>query len=89
MNIIAIIILVAIIVDVLINILADFLNLKGLQSEVPVPFQDVYDADQYQKSQDYLPVVADLSYRKPIHFQIDILEDLGKTVGLNSNLLTK
>ena len=40
----------------MINILADFLNLKGLQNNVPAPFQNVYDADQYQKSQDYLRV---------------------------------
>ena len=56
LNIIAIIILTAIILDVAVNILADFLNLKGLQNKVPAPFQDVYDADQYQKSQDYLRV---------------------------------
>ncbi len=56
MNTIAIIIFVAIILDVMINILADFLNLRGLQNDVPIPFQDVYDADQYQKSQDYLRV---------------------------------
>ncbi len=56
MNIIAIIILTAIILDVVINILADYLNLKGLQNSVPATFQDVFDADQYQKSQDYLRV---------------------------------
>jgi len=56
LNIIAIIILGAIVLDVLINILADYLNLKELQNNVPGPFQDVYDADQYQKSQDYLRV---------------------------------
>ena len=56
LNIIAIIILTAIILDVVINIVADFLNLKGLQTDIPAPFQDVYAADQYQKSQDYLRV---------------------------------
>jgi len=56
LNIIAVIILAAIILDVFVNILADHLNLKGLQNNVPRPFQDVYDADQYQKSQDYLRV---------------------------------
>ena len=56
LNAIAILILCAIILDVVINIFADFLNLKGLQNHVPHQFKDVYDADQYQKSQDYLRV---------------------------------
>ena len=38
-NFIAVIILIAIILDVLINILADYLNLKGLQNNVPEPFE--------------------------------------------------
>ena len=56
MNTIAVIILTAIVFDVIINIIADRLNLKSLQRDVPLPFQDVYGADQYQKSQDYLRV---------------------------------
>jgi len=56
LNTIAIIILAAIIFDVVINIVADVLNLKMLQAQVPEPFQGVYDADQYRKSQDYLRV---------------------------------
>lgn len=56
MNTIAVIILFAIVVDVVINILADILNLSMLQAGLPGPFQGVYDARQYRKSQDYLRV---------------------------------
>ena len=56
MNFIAIIILVAIGVDFILNLLADGLNLKHLQSELPQTFQGVYDADRYRKSQQYLKV---------------------------------
>jgi len=56
LNTIALIILIAIVFDTVINIVADMLNLNRLQSEIPKPFQDVYDADQYQKSQAYLRV---------------------------------
>ena len=56
MNFIAIIILVAIGVDFILNLLADGLNLKQLQSELPQTFQGVYDADRYRKSQQYLKV---------------------------------
>ena len=56
MNAIAIIILAAIVFDVVINIIADILNLRMLQAKLPKPFQGVYDADQYRKSQDYLRV---------------------------------
>ncbi len=56
MNTIAFIILATIVLDVIVNIVADKLNLKMLQAELPKPFQDVYDAHQYRKSQDYLRV---------------------------------
>jgi len=56
LNTIAVIILAAIVFDVVINIVVDVLNLKMLQAHVPEPFQGVYDADRYRKSQDYLRV---------------------------------
>jgi STE24 endopeptidase len=56
MNTIVFIILAALILDVVVNIVADILNLSMLQAELPKPFQGVYDARQYQKSQDYLRV---------------------------------
>jgi len=56
MNTIAVIILAAMVGDVIVNLIADVLNLKKLQREVPEPFQDVYDAGKYRQSQDYLRV---------------------------------
>lgn len=54
MNLIAIIILVAIIVDYGLHLGADILNLKMLKNELPEPFQGLYDANRYRKSQEYL-----------------------------------
>ena len=56
MNFIAIIILCAIGVDFILNLVADRLNLKYLKNELPHAFQDVYDADRYRKSQQYLKI---------------------------------
>jgi STE24 endopeptidase len=56
MNTIAIIILITIIAGYLLNFLADCLNLRMLQPDLPAEFQGLYDADQYQKSQEYLTV---------------------------------
>jgi STE24 endopeptidase len=54
MNTIAVIILLAILLDFLLNGLADCLNLKMLRNEVPEPFEGLYDPDRYRKSQQYL-----------------------------------
>ena len=56
MNFIAIIILVAIGVDFILNLVADGLNLRHLKGELPQTFQGVYDADRYRKSQHYLKI---------------------------------
>jgi len=56
MNTIALIILLAIIFDFIFNGMADYLNLKMLRSDLPQPFQGVYDPDRYRKSQQYLKV---------------------------------
>jgi len=56
MNTIALIILLAIILDFLLNGLADYLNLKMLRNEVPEPFEGLYDPDRYRQSQQYLKV---------------------------------
>jgi STE24 endopeptidase len=56
MNFIAIIILLALIGEFVLNIVADVLNLSKLQKKIPEPFKDVYDDKQYRKSQDYLHV---------------------------------
>ena len=56
MNFIAGIILAAIVVDFILHGLADFLNLKMLQDELPEAFHGFYDKDLYRKSQEYLRV---------------------------------
>ncbi len=56
MNTIALIILIALIADIILHTWADVLNLKMLKSEVPDEFKDVYDAERYSKSQEYLKV---------------------------------
>jgi STE24 endopeptidase len=54
MNTIAIIILAAIIFDIALNGLADYLNLSKLQNDLPEAFRGVYDPDRYRQSQQYL-----------------------------------
>jgi STE24 endopeptidase len=56
MNTFALIILLAIIFDFILNGIADYLNLKMLRSGLPQPFQGVYDPDRYRESQQYLKV---------------------------------
>ncbi len=56
MNWVAIVILLAIVIDFTLNIVADILNLKRLRNELPAGFEDVYDAERYRKSQEYLRV---------------------------------
>jgi STE24 endopeptidase len=56
MHFIGIIILVTIIVEVVLNSLADYLNLKMLNKKLPEEFQGVYDPQKYQQSQEYLKV---------------------------------
>ncbi|NNL75171.1 MAG: M48 family metallopeptidase [Desulfobacterales bacterium] len=56
MNLIAIVVLLTIIIDLVLNGFADYLNLKMLRNELPEAFQGVYDEDRYRKSQQYLKV---------------------------------
>jgi len=56
MNTIALIILCAIIFDLILNGIADYLNLKMLRNDLPDAFQGVYDPDRYRKAQQYLKV---------------------------------
>ncbi len=56
MNTIALIIILAILFDFILNGLADYLNLKMLRSDLPEEFQDTYDPESYRKSQQYLKV---------------------------------
>ena len=56
MNIFAIIILATLIVDFVLNLAADWYNLKFLDKGLPDEFSDVYDEETYNKSQQYTKV---------------------------------
>ena len=55
-NWIAAVILATLLLDLIINAVADYLNLKEMGSELPEAFEGIYDADRYRKSQRYLQV---------------------------------
>ncbi len=56
MNAFAIVILVALVGEYVLNLVADRLNLSALRPEVPEEFRDVYDAETYARSQEYTRV---------------------------------
>ncbi|MFO7798437.1 MAG: M48 family metallopeptidase [Rhodohalobacter sp.] len=56
MNIFTIIILAAILVDYVLGITSNLLNLKALDKSLPDEFEDVYDKETYEKSQEYTKV---------------------------------
>ena len=56
MNTIAIIILAALLIDFLLNGLADYLNLSRLRDDLPRDFEGVYDPERYRRSQEYLKI---------------------------------
>ncbi|ETR71207.1 MAG: STE24 endopeptidase [Candidatus Magnetoglobus multicellularis str. Araruama] len=56
MNLIAWIILIALIVDYLLNFIADIVNLKQVSPVIPEAFKNVYDPERYARSQEYLKV---------------------------------
>ncbi len=58
MNLYAAVILATLLVDYLVGLVADLLNLRALDSELPAEFADVYDADSYRRSQDYTRVAT-------------------------------
>lgn len=51
---IAIVIVSFILLDLVVNLTADILNLRGVQTRLPDRLKGLYDADQYEKSQNYL-----------------------------------
>jgi len=53
MNAYGILILAALLVQYGLDLTAQFLNLRALEDEVPPPFEDVYDDDEYRRSQAY------------------------------------
>jgi STE24 endopeptidase len=56
MNIIAIVILAAMLIDTLLELVADLLNLKQLSPTLPAGFKDWYEPGEYERSQNYLRV---------------------------------
>lgn len=62
MNWIAGLILAALTVELLLNGLADFLNLRSAASEVPAGFQGFYDPDRYRQAQAYLAATTRLGW---------------------------
>lgn len=56
MNIFAVIIIATLLVDFVLNLAADFYNLKSLDKGLPDEFRDVYDEETYEKSQRYTKV---------------------------------
>ncbi|MFH0925642.1 MAG: M48 family metallopeptidase [bacterium] len=53
MNIYTIVILSTLIFGYLLDLIANFLNLRALQFDLPEEFKDTYDKDAYRKSQEY------------------------------------
>ena len=56
MNIYAIIILATILFGFVLDVIAEVLNLKALEEELPTEFEGVYDSEKYAKSQEYTKV---------------------------------
>lgn len=62
MNTFAVIILAAIIADVVIGFVADYLNLSMITDRLPEEFSGTYDEKSYKKSQEYLKVNTRFSW---------------------------
>jgi len=58
MNIYAIIILSAVILDFIVSLISDILNLRHLSPDLPETFKDIFDEDRYRKSQEYTRVTT-------------------------------
>src|SRR5579884_4064354 len=56
MNIYGIIILAALLLDYALNLVADLLNLRTMERELPEEFRGVYDPEAYRQSQEYTRV---------------------------------
>ena len=56
MNIYALIILIALLVNFALGIIADWLNLRALDPKLPDEFAEVYDTEKYASSQEYTRV---------------------------------
>jgi len=72
MNLVGGVVLAAMLMDVLVNGIADYLNLRRLAPELPRPFQGYYDPDTYRRSQVYLKVNTRFSWISHI-FQLLVI----------------
>ncbi len=62
MNVYAVIILTALLVEFLLSRVADVLNLRELSGKLPKEFEGFFDAEKYKKSQEYTRVNTRFSY---------------------------
>lgn len=62
MNIYTIIILTTIFFEFVLSLISDILNLKNLNGDLPREFEDVFDAEAYQKSQEYTKVTTKFGF---------------------------
>lgn len=53
MNIYAVVIIAALLVEYTLGLISNFLNLRQLQAQPPKELQDIYDEDEYRRSQAY------------------------------------
>ena len=58
MNVFSLIILVALILEFVLELVANLLNLKALKLELPPTLEGVYNAEDYRKSQEYIRVTT-------------------------------
>ncbi len=72
MNIISLIILAALFGNFVLGLLADILNLSRLRPDLPAAFSDIYDPEQYQRSQEYLRVNTRFGWITAV-FQLAVL----------------
>jgi STE24 endopeptidase len=56
MNVVGVVILTALLLDLALNAVADYLNLKTLRLDLPQEFKAVYDKKRYLRAQEYLKV---------------------------------
>jgi len=70
MNIYAVIILVALLVDFILKLSGNLLNLKALKLDVPPDLVGIYKPEEYRKSQQYLRATTNFSLVKAVsHWQ--------------------
>lgn len=72
MNIFAIVILSALVIDYTLDLVSKLLNLKSLSKELPKEFEGVYDSSTYKNSQDYTRVTTSFGLKVAV-FDLGVL----------------